>query len=102
FRACGFWRLSSRQLAWHGTGKSREPADRNVCATITCPAREGFIIGTRAGGLKVFFQAVAFKHRLEFICQTFLRANRPVSAQASEAAAAEVACSVDQLAFAVG
>ena len=35
--ACGLWRLSSRQSAGplqpHGTGKSREPAGRNVCAT---------------------------------------------------------------------
>ena len=31
FRACWFGRLSSRPL--HETRKSREPADRNVCAT---------------------------------------------------------------------
>src|SRR5262245_49316734 len=36
FPALGFWRLSSCQLQKqeHGTGKSREPADRNVCATL--------------------------------------------------------------------
>src|SRR6266550_6001130 len=31
FPACGFGQLSSRPV--HGTGKSREPADKNVCAT---------------------------------------------------------------------
>ena len=34
---CGFWRLSSRQSVRlsrkHGTRMSREPADKNVCAT---------------------------------------------------------------------
>ena len=33
FPACGFWGLSSPQFLQHGTGMSREPADRNVCAT---------------------------------------------------------------------
>ena len=33
FPACGFWGLSSPQYRKHGTGMSREPADRNVCAT---------------------------------------------------------------------
>jgi hypothetical protein len=55
FPACGFWRLfrlrgapkrrsgataASRQLPAsqkHGTGMSREPADRNVCATASVP-----------------------------------------------------------------
>jgi hypothetical protein len=36
WKACGFWGLSSPQLVGspkHGTGMSRKPADKNVCAT---------------------------------------------------------------------
>src|SRR5439155_19028824 len=56
--ACGFRRLSSRQflaLQKHGTRMSREPADRNVCATGWFMGRASVYYG-RLSGTRQFFQ----------------------------------------------
>jgi hypothetical protein len=62
FPACGFWGLSSPQYLKHGTRMSREPADRNVCATAkqlreSARSKSGLnprLTVTRVGGPRSF------------------------------------------------